>query len=74
MVSEFYSGPIPHPTILKGMDEAVPGAAREIVDMAQGNSGTGTTWSLPQPTFLIWEWRVGFLPSLPAWVDQLRWA
>ena len=34
-VVEQHSGPIPHPRILFGINEIVPGAAREIVDMAK---------------------------------------
>jgi len=34
-VAETYKGPIPHPRILSGYDDIVPGAAREILDMAK---------------------------------------
>ena len=36
---EVYSGPLPHPTILSGLDSVVPGAARIVIDQfaAQGN-------------------------------------
>ncbi|SDX05376.1 MULTISPECIES: DUF2335 domain-containing protein [Nitrosomonas] len=32
-----YSGPIPHPEILRGFDEIVPGAAERILTMAEEN-------------------------------------
>jgi hypothetical protein len=32
---ELHKGPLPHPRILSGYDEIVPGAARDILDMAR---------------------------------------
>lgn len=32
---ESYSGPIPHPKILRGIEDVVPGAARDIIEMAK---------------------------------------
>ena len=34
---QLYSGPIPHPNILRLYDELVPGAARELIDEAKAN-------------------------------------
>jgi len=36
---ETYSGPVPHPTILAGLDKVVPGAAEKVIDqfVAQGD-------------------------------------
>jgi uncharacterized membrane protein len=33
-----YSGPLPHPEIIRGINEVVPGAGREIIDMAIAQS------------------------------------
>ncbi len=33
--SSFYSGPIPHPDILLGYEEVVPGSAKQIISMAK---------------------------------------
>lgn len=38
IVEEQYSGPIPHPNILRQIDEIVPGASREIINNAHGQS------------------------------------
>lgn len=37
-VEEHYRGPIPHPRILRQIDEVVPGAARQIIDDAHGQT------------------------------------
>ncbi len=36
--SEEFSGPIPHPKIIKGYEEVVPGAADRIISMAENQS------------------------------------
>lgn len=33
-----YSGPVPHPSILKGFEEIVPGSAKQILDDAHGQT------------------------------------
>lgn len=33
-----FSGPMPHPDILRGMEEVVPGAAKQVIDMALSQS------------------------------------
>ena len=33
--SQYYSGPLPHPDIMKGYDELVPGAAERILSMTE---------------------------------------
>jgi uncharacterized membrane protein len=35
----FFAGPLPHPSILKGYEDVVPGAADRIIAMAEKQSG-----------------------------------
>lgn len=37
-VTEEYGGPLPHPSILKGYEEVLPGAAERIIHMAESQS------------------------------------
>lgn len=37
-MEEYYSGPLPHPRILKGYEEIVPGAAERILTMAENQA------------------------------------
>lgn len=37
-ITQFHSGPLPHPEVLKGFEEAHPGAANRIIQMAEGES------------------------------------
>jgi uncharacterized membrane protein len=37
-IEERYTGPIPHPAILRQIDEIVPGSAREIIDNAHNQT------------------------------------
>jgi uncharacterized membrane protein len=36
--TESYEGPIPHPSIIKGYEDVLPGAADRILKMAEGQS------------------------------------
>ncbi len=38
MMAQHFSGPIPHPDILRGMEEVVPGSAAKIINMAVDQS------------------------------------
>lgn len=35
----FFSGPLPHPSVLKGYEEILPGAADRIITMAEKQAG-----------------------------------
>ena len=36
--TQVFEGPVPHPDILNGFEQVIPGSAREILDMAQAEA------------------------------------
>ncbi len=63
-LSETYAGPLPHPRHLKAYDEVVPGAARDILNMAISEQKHRHRLQMLETAYPYLGWLAGFVGFL----------
>ncbi|MDD2876062.1 MAG: DUF2335 domain-containing protein [Acidiphilium sp.] len=63
-LSESYAGPLPHPRHLKAYEDVVPGAARDILNMAMGEQKHRHRLQMMETAYPYLGWLAGFVGFL----------